>query len=162
MEELIKNIPSEDAEFITINSERAKYFYDKVIDIKKNNKVEQFIRCRGRGDRKFVHIFSSLLGLNHSSHAACEPDFSKYDCWGDCHICRKAAGFDRYRVIGVNVSTEPIKVRKIDKKQQKKFKNMYKLYEINKKLENGEDENIPNWMIKRFNKMGTLYINEYL
>ena len=124
--------------------------------------MDQFIRCRGRGDRKFVHIFSSLLGLNHSSHAACEPDFSKYDCWGDCHICRKAAGFDRYRVIGVNVSTEPIKVRKIDKKQQKKFKNMYKLYEINKKLENGEDENIPNWMIKRFNKMGTLYINEYL
>ena len=29
MEELIKNIPSEEAEFITINSERAKYFYDK-------------------------------------------------------------------------------------------------------------------------------------
>ena len=25
---------------------------------------------------------------------------------------------------------------------------MYKLHEINKKLGNGEDENIPNWMIK--------------
>ena len=158
MEELIKNIPPEEAEFITINSERAKYFYDKVIDIKKNNKLDQFIRCIGRRDRKFIHIFSSLLGLYHSSHAACEPDLSKYDCLGDdCSYCRKKAGFDRYRVIGVNVSTEPIKIRKIDKKQQKKFKNMYNLHEIKKIIENGEDDNIPDWMVKRFTKLNKLY-----
>lgn len=146
MDELIKNLPPSELKFIEDNKEQADYYYNRVRQIKQNNRQE-IIRCKNRKERKFVHIFSFLLNLNHGIYQAREPNWSLSDPLCGCIYCRKEAG-DFKKIHGVIVSIEPLKLNRIDIKHQKYFYNMYKLNEINKRIENG-DNNIPNWMVRK-------------
>ena len=146
MDELIKNLPHSELKFIEDNREQAEHYYNIVKQVKQNEQ-EQIIRCTNGKQRKFVHIFSFLLNLNHGIYEAKEPDWSLSDPQCGCIYCRKDAG-DFYKIHGVTVSTKPIELKRVDIRHQKHFYNMYKMNEINKKIENGDD-NIPNWMIRK-------------
>lgn len=146
MDELIKKLPPSELKFIEDNIEEAEYYYNRVKQIKQNDQ-EQVIRCINGKQRKFVHIFSFLLNLNHGIYEAREPNWSLSDAQCKCIYCRKQAG-DFCKIHGVTVSTKPIELKRIDIRHQKHFYNMYKMNEINKKIENGED-NIPGWMIRK-------------
>lgn len=146
MDELIINLPPSELKFIEDNKEEARYYYNRVKQIKQNN-YECIVRCENGKQRKFVHIFSYLLNLNHGIYVAREPNWNLADPQCRCTYCRNEAG-DFYKIHGVKVSTKPFNLKRIDIKHQKHFKNMYKMSEINKKIENGDD-NIPGWMIRK-------------
>tara|TARA_B100000902_G_C27321435_1_gene924873 strand:- start:4366 stop:4845 length:480 start_codon:yes stop_codon:yes gene_type:complete len=148
MDELIKTLPSDESKFINENIENSTIFYNKVLEIK-NTDEAKIIRCKNGKERKMVHIFAYLLNLYHASHRACEPNYTPFMCLYNCSICNKEAGVGIYKVIGVKVSTKPIDLRRIDYRHQKKFINLYNLDKINKRIEKGDDDNIPDWIIKK-------------
>lgn len=147
MDELIKNIPFDEIQFINNNYDDAIYFYGKVLAIK-NNDEKKVIRCKNSRQRKLVHIFAYLLNLYHASYRACEPDYSKSICLYGCPICNKKAGVGIYKIYGVTVSTKQIELRRIDYRHQKKFINLYNMDKLEKKIENDDVDNIPDWLIK--------------
>ena len=147
MDKLIKSLPPRDLKFIEDNKEEAIHYYNKVKQIKENN-GEEIVRCENARQRKFFHIFSHLFSIYHAIYRAREPDWSLSDPQCGCIYCRKEAG-DFYKIHGVKISTKPIELKRIDIRHQRYFYNDYKMNEINKKIESGNDDDVPNWIIRK-------------
>ena len=151
MDELIINLPPSELKFIEDNKEEAIHYYNKVKQINQNDK-EEIVRCVDARQRKFFHIFSYLFDLYNTVYKAREPDWSLSDPQCGCIYCRKEAG-DFVKIHGVKISTKPLELNRIDIRQQRYFYNNYKMNEINKKIESGNDDDVPNWIIRKNYKL---------
>lgn len=94
---------------------RDKY-YNILINIK-NNDDTKVVLCNNSYERRIVHILSKELGLYHTRYGDWSDWFKKYRDYQEG--VSSIDGKEHYRIVGVKVSTKPIKLSKKDKIHQR-------------------------------------------
>lgn len=119
MEELLKNLPTDEISFLTENDFLIKQFYYQLCEIKQKSE-EKVILCDNSYERRIVHILAYALGLYHARHGAWDKTYEKnFDWQCKCKLCWEDAGEKYFRIIGVKVSTNPLPLSNKDVTHQK-------------------------------------------
>ena len=113
---MFDNLPNDEVNFLNENILLRDYFYNLLLNIKSNNKTE-VILCKNSYERRFVHILAISLGLYHSRHGDWSDFFKKYRDYQE--RVDNIDGQEHYKILGVKVSTQPLRLSKKDKKHQK-------------------------------------------
>jgi hypothetical protein len=128
MEELFKKIPIEEVNFLTENENLTKHFYYQLCEIKQKG-IEKIVLCENSYQRRLVHILAYALDLYHVRHCEWNDEYKKYFDWQcKCKYCWKEAGEKYFKIIGVKISTTPLKLSNKDYVHQK----ILKKYNTNK------------------------------
>jgi hypothetical protein len=113
---MFDNLPNDEVNFLNENILLRDYFYNLLLNIKSNNKTE-VILCNNSYERRFVHILAISLGLYHSRYGDWSDFFKKYRDYQE--RVDNIDGQEHYKILGVKVSTQPLRLSKKDKKHQK-------------------------------------------
>ena len=113
---MFDNLPNDEVNFLNENILLRDYFYNLLLNIKSNNKTE-VILCKNSYERRFVHILAISLGLYHSRYGDWSDFFKKYRDYQE--RVDNIDGQEHYKILGVKVSTQPLRLSKKDNKHQK-------------------------------------------
>jgi len=112
---MFDNLPNSEVNFLNENIFLRDYFYNLLLDIK-NNDETKVVLCNNSYERRFVHILSISLGLYHSRYGDWNEKFKKFRDYQE--KVDSIDGQEHYKIVGVKVSTKPLKLSKTDKKHQ--------------------------------------------
>ena len=113
---MVDNLSNDEVNFLNENIFLKDYFYNLLLNIKNNNETK-VILCKNSYERQFVHILATSLGLYHSRYGDWSDWFKKYRDYQE--RVDNINGQEHYKIVGVKVSTNPLRLSKKDKKHQK-------------------------------------------
>ena len=102
--------------FLNENIGLKDYFYDLLLHIKNSNETK-IIACKNSYERRFVHIVAIGLGLYHARYGDWSDWYKKHRDYQE--PVDKIDGQDHYKIVGVKVSTQPLRLTRKDKNHQK-------------------------------------------